>query len=348
MHGEFIKNARLAGNCFAFYEDLMIKSEKPTIFRSEHETLKVTFLVFSGSSIMCVASAVDPLRAANRISGETSFDFKLVSVTGEAPVTTCGLPVAVSGRFDAGEPTDMLVVVAGFGTQNYATSALLAGLRRAARAARACGGVEAGTWLVARAGLLEGRSATTHWEDMEDFSTAFPGVDVRPDRYVIDGPVFTSGGASPTFDLMLHLVRTRLGMAAALDVASVFIYDQARAATDAQPLVSLGRLDGYDPRLAQAIRLMEAHVDQPLTIDAVAKRAGVTARTLESIFRKSIGETPGAYYLRLRLSAARRLVVDTRIAMADIAGRTGFSSAAAFSRAFSRAFGEAPVRLRRG
>lgn len=326
----------------------MIKNEKPTIFRSERETLKVTFLVFSGSSIMCVASAVDPLRAANRISGETLFDFKLVSVTGEAPVTTCGLPVAVSGRFDAAEPTDMLVVVAGFGTQNYATSALLAGLRRAARAARACGGVEAGTWLVARAGLLEGRSATTHWEDMEDFSAAFPGVDVRPDRYVIDGPVFTSGGASPTFDLMLHLVRTRLGMAAALDVASVFIYDQARAATDAQPLVSLGRLDGYDPRLAQAIRLMEAHVDRPLTIDAVAKRAGVTARTLESIFRKSIGETPGAYYLRLRLSAARRLVVDTRIAMADIAGRTGFSSAAAFSRAFSRAFGEAPVRLRRG
>ncbi|TIS58414.1 MAG: GlxA family transcriptional regulator [Mesorhizobium sp.] len=326
----------------------MIKSEKPTIFRAERETLKVTFLVFSGSSIMCVASAVDPLRAANRISGETLFDYKLVSLTGEAPVTTCGLPVAVSGRFDAAEPTDMLVVVAGFGTQNYATSALLAGLRRAARAARACGGVEAGTWLVARAGLLEGRSATTHWEDMEDFSAAFPGVDVRPDRYVIDGPVFTSGGASPTFDLMLHLVRTRLGMAAALDVASVFIYDQARAATDAQPLVSLGRLDGYDPRLAQAIRLMEAHVDQPLTIDAVAKRAGVTARTLESIFRKSIGETPGAYYLRLRLSAARRLVVDTRIAMADIAGRTGFSSAAAFSRAFSRAFGEAPVRLRRG
>lgn len=326
----------------------MIKSEKPSIFRAERETLKVTFLVFSGASIMCVASAVDPLRAANRISGETLFDFKLVSVTGEAPVTTCGLPVAVSGRFDAAEPTDMLVVVAGFGTQNYATSALLAGLRRAARSARACGGVEAGTWLVARAGLLEGRSATTHWEDMEDFSAAFPGVDVRPDRYVIDGPVFTSGGASPTFDLMLHLVRTRLGMAAALDVASVFIYDQARAATDAQPLVSLGRLDGYDPRLAQAIRLMEAHVDQPLTIDAVAKRAGVTARTLESIFRKSIGETPGAYYLRLRLSAARRLVVDTRIAMADIAGRTGFSSAAAFSRAFSKAFGEAPVRLRRG
>src|SRR5690349_13523407 len=84
--------------------------------------------------------------------------------------------------------------------------------RCAARSARAVGGVEAGTWLLARAGLLEGRTATTHWEDMEDFSAAFPGVDVRPDRYIIDGPVFTTGGASPTFDLMLALVRARLGM----------------------------------------------------------------------------------------------------------------------------------------
>ncbi len=208
----------------------------------------------------------------------------------------------------------------------------LQGLRRAARAARACGGVEAGTWLLARAGLLEGRAATTHWEDMEDFSAAFPGADVRPDRYVIDGPVFTCGGASPTFDLMLHLMRSRLGMAVALDVASVFIYDQARAATDAQPLVSLGRLDGYDPRLAQAIRLMEAHVDQPARRSPRSPGAPASrARTLEkTIFRSSIGETPGAYYLRLRLNAARRLVVDTRVPMADIAARTGFSSASTF------------------
>jgi transcriptional regulator GlxA family with amidase domain len=326
----------------------MPKSEKLTVFRPEQAPLRVTLLVFSGSSIMCVASAVDPLRAANRVTGQTLFDYRLVSMTGDAAVTTCGLPVAVAGRFDPAEATDMLVVIAGFGTQNYATAALLAGLRRAARSARAVGGVEAGTWLVGRAGLLEGRSATTHWEAMEDFSAAFPNADVRPDRYVIDGPVFTSGGASPTFDLMLHLVRSRLGMAVALDVASVFIYDQTRAATDAQPLVSLGRLDGYDPRLAAAIRLMEAHVDRPLTVAAIARRTGVTPRTLEAIFRSAIGETPGAYCLRLRLAAARRLVVDTRVPMADIAGRTGFSSAAAFSRAFSRAFGTAPVRLRRG
>lgn len=325
-----------------------MKSEKPSVFLPDRSPLKVTMLVFSGCSIMCVASAVDPLRAANRVSGETLFDWKLVSVDGEPPVTTSGLPVAVSGRFDPAENTDMLCIIGGFGTKAQGTPSLLAGLRRVARSARALGGIEAGTWLVGRAGLLEGRTATTHWEDMEDFAAAFPGADVRPDRYVIDGPVFTTGGASPTFDLMLHLIRSRLGIAVALDVASVFIYDEARAATDAQPLVSLGRLDGYDPRLAQAIRLMEAHVGQPLTTAAIARRAGVTARTLEMIFRRSIGETPGAYYLRLRLNAARRLVLDTRVTMAEIALRTGFSSAAAFSRAFSKAFGQPPARLRRG
>ncbi len=325
-----------------------MKRETPSIFQAERTPLRLTFLIFSGASIMCVASAIDPLRAANRIAGEILFDWQVVSLDGTPPVTTSGLPVSVSGRLNAADRPDVLVMVGGFGTRDLGTPALNTAIRRVARSARAIGGIEAGTWLLGHAGLLEGRTATTHWEDLEDFAAAFPGADVRPDRYVIDGPVFTSGGASPTFDLMLHLIRSRLGMAVALDVASVFIYDQARAATDAQPLVSLGRLDGYDARLAQAIRLMEAHVDQPLTVAAIARRTGVTARTLELIFQKSIGETPGAYYHRLRLNAARRLVLDTAVPMADIAARTGFSSASAFSRAFSAMFGRSPVTMRRG
>lgn len=325
----------------------MPKSETRSIFVSDPSPLRLTMLVFSGASIMCVASAVDPLRAANRVAGRTVFDWTLVSVDGEQPVTTSGLPVAVSARFEPARRTDVLLAIGGFGTRYETSPALVSGFRRAARQARAVGGIEAGGWLLGRAGLLEGRAATTHWEDLEDFAASFPGADVRPDRYVIDGPVFTTGGASPTFDLMLHLVRSRLGMAVALDVASVFIYDQARSATDAQPLVSLGRLDGYDPRLAQAIRLMEAHVDRPLPVSAIARRCGVTARTLEKIFARAIGETPGAYALRLRLATARRLVLDTAEPMAAIAARTGFSSASSFSRAFVHAFGAAPSAFRR-
>lgn len=324
-----------------------MNSEFATIFSLDGTPLSIVFLVLSGSSIMCVASAIDPLRAANRVTGAAPFSWSIVSPDGQPPVTTSGLPVAVSGGFDPAARADVLVVVGGFGTRDHGGSALAAGVRRFARSARAVGGVEAGTWLLGRAGLLDGRAATTHWEDLEDFAVAFPNADVRPDRYVIDGPVFSAGGASPTFDLMLHLVRSRLGMAVALDVASVFIYDQTRASTDAQPLVSLGRLDGYHPRLAEAVRLMETHVDRPLPVSAIALRTAVTTRTLEKTFLASIGETPGAYYLRLRLNAARRLVLDTQLPMADIAARTGFSSAAAYSRAFSRAFSVSPTKLRR-
>lgn len=325
----------------------MTKNESRSIFAEESPPLRLTFLVLPGSSIMCVASAIDPLRAANRIAGARMFDWSIVSGDGKPPATTSGLPVAVDGRFDPVAGTDVLVAVGGFGTRHDTAATLVAAFRRAARSARAVGGIEAGTWLLGRAGLLDGRSATTHWEDLEDFAAAFPHCDLRPDRYVVDGPVFTAGGASPTFDLMLHLIRARLGMAVALDVASVFIYDQARAASDAQPLVSLGRIDGYDPRVAQAIRLMESHLDRPLPVSAIARRCGVSARTLEHGFSQAIGETPGAYYLRLRLGAARRLVLDTAEPMADIAARTGFSSASAFSRAFAKGFGQAPGRMRK-
>jgi transcriptional regulator GlxA family with amidase domain len=324
-----------------------MKSATPSIFQADRAVLRLVFLAFSGASIMCMASAVDPLRAANRVAGERVFDFAVVSVDGRPVVTTSGLAVAVDGAFDPGAAADAFVIIGGFGSRLLTDKAQLGAVRAASRTARATGAIEAGSWVLGHAGLLDGRAATTHWEDLEDFALAFPRTDVRPDRYVIDGLLFTAGGAAPTFDLMLHLVRSRLGIAVALDVASVFIYDQTRAATDAQPLVSLGRLDGYNPRLASAIRLMERHIEDPLPVSAIARRIGSSTRTLETVFAEAVGETPGAYALRLRLAAARRLVLDTAEPMAAIAARTGFSSAAAFSRAFARTFGQPPTRLRR-
>ena len=324
-----------------------MKNEKPSIFLPEDAPLDVTFLVLPAASILCVASSIDPLRAANRIAGQTLYRWTIVSPDGASPETTCGLPIAASAKFDANARHEVLIVIAGFGTAHYAKGPFIAGLTKAGRRARAIGGVEAGTWLLGRAGLLEGRAATTHFEDMEDFRTAFPGADVRADRYVIDSPVFTCGGASPAFDLMLHLIRSRHGMGLALSVASVFLYDQSRAPADTQPLVSLGQLERNSPRVAAAIRLMENHIDEPVPIASIAARLGVTARTLELTFTKLIGETPGHYFLGLRLAAARKMVTDTSLPMTEIATRTGFSSAAAFSRAFGVRFSKAPASLRR-
>ncbi len=337
----------LVSLCFTFYDHHLMIIEKRSIFFAEREKLNLTFLVLSGASILCVASAIDPLRVANRIIGEVAFDFRLVSVDGQPAITSCGMPIAVEGPLGSGHATDALIVIGGFGARLETSRPVLASLRREARKARSFGGVEAGTWALGHAGLLGGRVATTHWEDLEDFAAAFPDTVVRPDRYVIDGPLMTAGGASPTFDLMLHLVQTRLGMAVALDVASVFIYDQTRSGADEQPLVSLGRLDQYDPRVAKAIRLMESHIENPLSTTEIARQVGVSTRSLETLFKHHLEETPGAYALRLRLHMARRLVMDTAEPIADIATRTGFNSASAFFRAFASAFGRAPAHMRK-
>ena len=317
-----------------------------SIFAPADDPLRVTLLLLPDSSMMSLASTLDPMRAANRVSRRPLFSWRIVTPDGAPALLTCGVPVAAEGRFAKDLEGDALIVLAGFNQERHAGRGLLAELRAGARRFRALGGVEAGSWLLARAGLLDDRAATTHWEDLEDFATRFPEVTVRPDRFVIDGRIFTAGGASPTFDMMLHLIRSRFGYPLALEVASIFIYDQARAATDAQPLVSLGRLAGYEPRVAAAIRLMENHLDSPLTTAAIARRLEISVRTLELLFRQALGLGPGSYYLRLRLQAARRLLLDTRLSMQDVAVRCGFGSHSAFSRMFRQHFAMSPSTFR--
>ncbi|OCW57163.1 GlxA family transcriptional regulator [Hoeflea olei] len=307
--------------------------------------ITVEVLVVPGSSLLTAASSVEPLRAANRQAGRTVFDWRFVSLDGAPPPTSSGIAWPVSGPLDAARACDILAVVAGFDAARMTERRLIAQIYRAARNAALVIGIESGAWLLARAGLIDEHRAATHWEDFEEFATAFPHVDLRPDRYVIDGRFITTSGASPTLDMMVDLVRRVLGHPTALDVASSFVHDDLRAAGDAQVNVTLGDA-AHDPRLVRAIRIMETHIDAPLSIAAIARRVAMSARGLEQLFSRQLGETPGAYFLSLRLAAARRLVNDTRLTMADIALRTGFSSPSALSRAFSRQYGLSPRQSR--
>lgn len=318
------------------------------VFQPSNQPLTVTILVLPDASLMSMAATVDPMRAANRISGQRPYHWKVVSMDGRPVTTSCGLTLQVDSCFAPQDRCDVLIVVAAFNVTGHASAAVLAAVRQAARHAHMVGGVEAGSWVLAMAGLLDQRRATTHWEDLEDFAARFPQVRVIPDRWVVDGTVFTTGGAAPALDFMLALIRTRQGFGAALNVASLYVYDEVRLPSDAQPLVSLGRDSRIDPRLAQSIRIMEQHIDMPVTIHHIAKRIGCSIRTIEVLFRRLAQCSPAAYYLSLRLQAARRLVTDTRLPMADIAVRTGFSSIASLSRAFRRQFGQAPSAARRG
>ena len=312
------------------------------VFSPSDEVLRVTLLVLPESSMMSLASVLDTMRAANRLAGRELFEWKIATLNGKPARLTCDLLVEPDTRLEAGSGGDILIVIASFNQQQHAGPAHLKLIKRLARNFSLVGGIEAGSWILARCGLLEQRTATTHREDLEDFATHFPGIDLKPDRFVIDGKLFTTGGASPTFDFMLYLIRRRYGYPLAMEVSSVFIYDGARNATDIQPLVSLGMLESDEPRVASAIHVMEQHIDDTLSIAQIAAQVDLSVRMLEYLFKQALDLSPAAYYRRLRLQTARRMVVDTRLNLQEIAIRTGFNSLSSFSRRFRSHYQQTP------
>ena len=317
------------------------------IFTPSDEKLRITLLVLPDSSMMSLASALDTMRAANRIAGRDLFDWQIATLNGKTARLTCDLLIEPDVALADDSSGDVLIVIASFNQQHHAGPAHLKLIKRVARNFSAVGGIEAGSWILARAGLLQDLSATTHWEDLEEFATHFPGVDLKPDRFVIDGKVFTTGGASPTFDFMLYLIRIRYGYPLAIEVSSAFIYDGVHSATDTQPLVSLGMLENNEPRVAAAIHVMERHIDDPIAMTHIAREVGISIRMLEYLFRQTLNMSPAAYYRRLRLQTARRLVVDTRLRLQEIAIRTGFNSLSSFSRLFRNYYRQSPGDCRR-
>ena len=304
------------------------------IFEPSDQTLEVTLLLLPDSSMMSLASVLDVMRAANRLARRKLFEWQLVTLEGEPAALTCGLPIHPQGRLEISSSGNMLIIIGGFDQAKHVDGAALKHIKKVMRSFDTVGGVEAGGWVLARAGKLNSKKATTHWEDLEEFTTQFPKVTVRPDRFVIDGDVFTTSGASPSFDFMLHLIRLRYGYHLALEVSSAFIYDGVHTGSDAQPLLSLGNLEQQEPRVAAAIRLMEDHLEDTLSLQMIAQQLGLSVRMLAYLFEQNLQLSPGKFYLRLRLQASRRLVLDTRIPMQEIALRTGFNSLSAFSRQF--------------
>ena len=318
-------------------------TQTASIFAPSPDPLTIALLVLPQASILEVASTLDPLRSANRHLGQDAYRWRVVSPDGSAIPLTCDIELPSSGPLNTAK-ADALIVIAGYRQSEVATAPLIRDLSRMAPRFKAIGGIDAGGWVLARAGLLNGHKATVHWEDLEDFASMHPQIDVQPTRYVIDRKRFTAGGAAPAADLMLHLIRSRHGPATALQVAASFI---TTAQDGAAPQITPPSDPRLDPRVAAAIARMERQLDTPEHTAKIAASLNLSPRRLETLFHQNLNQTPGAYALQLRLSAARRLITDTRHPLADIALRTGFSSASTLSRAFQRTFGYPPSSFRR-
>jgi AraC family carnitine catabolism transcriptional activator len=308
----------------------------------------IGFLLVPRFSMMAVASAIEPLRVANRLSGRTLFAWRLYSPDGAPAPASNGLPIVADAPIDAFDGAPTLVVCPSFDPQLFETKALLAALRRIARSGTTLVAIDTGAHFLARAGLLDGMRVTMHWEAVPGFREEFPAIEVTEELYEIAGRVVTCAGGTAALDMMLEMIRLKHGEALAVAVSEQFIHDRIRARSSAQRMALANRLGTGNGKVVRAVAMMEAALERPLSTAAIAGRLGVTARQLERLFRGHLGTTPGRHYLGLRLARARQLLQQTEMTVAEIAVAAGFSSPSVLSRAYSGRYGHAPRAERPG
>jgi transcriptional regulator GlxA family with amidase domain len=316
------------------------------LFNAQGRALQVLVLVFDETNALSLASVVDPFRAANRRAGKRLFEWVFATPTGTASTLTAGIQIQGISLSEAAS-TDLLICVGSFNIQRQITPRLITAIRWHAHRAIGIAAVDAGAWVLAGAGLLNGYAATPHWEDHDAFATAFPEVKTKRSRFEIDRNRLTTAGAAPCLDMMLELIARRHGASLSARVASAFIYDPITDGTAPQATVPTAALARKAPLVASAISLMNSCLDDPMSIAEISTALNISPRTLELRFQKTLETSPKAYFQNLRLSEAHRLASDTNQPVQEIALATGFMSQASFARAFKATYGQSVRDLRK-
>lgn len=307
------------------------------------DVLDVGIVLLPDFSLMSFACLVEPMRGANRRSGRTLYRWQLLSCDGQAIRASNGLPFATGPLPDPGaELPDVLVVCGGHADAHLDDRRLRELLRRASRSDRIVGAVSTASFLLAAAGLLDGRRCTTHWEYLDSFSESFPSARLCGDRHVTDGRIFTCGGGLSSIDAMLDLIGRREGRAFANEVAENFIHVPPERSAAGQRLDLSERLGSDHPVLLGVAALMEANTESPLAIPVIAQRAGASQRQIERLFRRHLGLSPAQFYLATRLEKARKLLHHSRLSVTEVGLSCGFTSLPHFSRSYRRHFGISP------
>lgn len=314
-----------------FMRKWYIPTEKPQ---------KIGVLVYPQFSNHCLANAVEPLRAANTLARKKLYDWQFLSIDGAPVQSSSGLPILPDETLARSAGGDYLFVLPSYDFLVHSTPETHRGLRSAARRFDTLVGMDTGSWLLAAAGLLDGRRATIHWDELAHFAETFPAVRTVEDRFVIDGTRITCGGAMTAFDLVLDLIGQAHGESLRLEVAALFMHgDRARPPNAAR------RSSGSD-LVDAAVAIMRTHIEAPLPLPEVAAMCATSQRSLEALFHRHLGTAPRTVYKRLRLLAARRYAEQSEYSVAEIALRCGYRNASAMTRAFTAEFGVTPRHVR--
>jgi len=317
--------------------DVDTKSSKPRRF---------VFVLMNNFSMLSFASALESLRIANRMSGKTLYSWMLIGEGGEAVTCSAGTTFKLdSDLFDLARD-DTILLCGGMDIQSSTTRKLLGWVRREARKGVIIGGLCTAAFSLAKAGLLDGKKATIHWENSDSFTEEFEDVELTKSVFVIDGSRMTTAGGTSSIDLMLKLIADDHGEDLANAVADQLIYSSIRTDQDTQRLSVPSRIGVRHPKLSQVIQMMETNIEDPISPSILAKNVGMSTRQLERLFRRYLNRSPKRYYMELRLQKARNLLMQTDMSVINVALACGFASPSHFSKCYRAHYDTTPYRER--
>lgn len=307
---------------------------------------RFAFVLMNDFTMMCFSSSVEALRIANRMAGETLYEWLLLSETGEPVSCSSGVQFHVDCGLIELKRDDRVMLCGGIGVREASTPKLLNWLRRENRRGLTMTGLCTSAYTFAYAGLLDGKRATIHWENRDSFIEDFPDVVLSNAVFVVDGKMTTTAGGTSSIDLMLKIIADDHGAELANAVADQLIYTSIRTEQDTQRLSVPSRIGVRHLKLSEVIQVMEQNLEDPISPSILAKDVGMSTRQLERLFRRYLNRSPKRFYMEIRLQKARNLLMQTDMSVINVALASGFSSPSHFSKCYRAQYNTTPYRER--
>ena len=321
---------------------------EPQIVDVDHagKPRRFIFVLMENFTMLCFAAAVESLRIANRTAGKDLYAWKIVSEDGLEATCSNGCKFGVDSELLELDRDDTIMLCGGVDVQKATTKRVLNWIRREARRGVTIAGLCTAGYTMAKAGLLDGKKATIHWENQDSFAEEFEDVDLTKSVFVVDGNRITTAGGTASIDLMIKLIADDHGEDLANAVADILIYSSIRTDQDTQRLSIPTRIGVRHPKLSRVIQMMEQNIEEPISPAILAKDVGMSTRQLERLFRRYLSRSPKRYYMELRLQKARNLLMQTDMTVINVALACGFASPSHFSKCYRSHYDTTPYRER--
>ena len=314
---------------------------------SDPTVKKIGFLLVPGFSPICLFSALDVLRTANRFLGQLYFGWRVYSKDGEAVTSTSGVSVAVDSSISMDCQLDTLFVCGGFNPEKYCEKETLSWLRDLNRHGTKLGATSTGTYILAQAGVIGDRQCTIHSENLASLRERFIDLNISGGLFEIDRGLYTCSGGTSALDMFCHFVAADHGNTIAASIANQFQHDRVRTSMDNQSNTKKLSLRVKSKKVAQAIDIMEENIEQPLTTTDISSQVKITQRQLQRLFMIYTNRSPMSYYQALRLNHSRQLLLQSSLTVLEVAMACGFVSHSHFTKCYRNKFGYPPNQERK-